>query len=58
MKKIDFPSDKWIQIPYRKGTTWPALLFGIIAAIMLALGLIPPYFELWKRNGRVIGISE
>jgi hypothetical protein len=58
MKKIDLPSDKWIQIPYREGTTWPALLFGIIAAIMLALGLIPPYFELRKRNGRVIGISE
>jgi hypothetical protein len=31
---------------------------GVIAAVLLASGLIPPYFELWKRDGRVIGISE
>ncbi|KAL1971045.1 hypothetical protein VTN77DRAFT_2879 [Rasamsonia byssochlamydoides] len=46
-----------LRIPYNKGITWPALLFGIIASIMVVLGLIPPYFELWKRDGRVIGIN-
>jgi hypothetical protein len=30
---------------------------GIIAAILLAAGLLPPYGELWKRRGRVIGIN-
>ncbi|OAX79920.1 hypothetical protein ACJ72_05756 [Emergomyces africanus] len=46
-----------LRIPYSKGITWPALLFGIIAAVLVTIGLIPPYFELWKRQGRVIGIS-
>lgn len=36
---------------------WPPLIYGIIATIVLAIGLIPPYFELWSRNGRVIGIN-
>ncbi|QPG76789.1 hypothetical protein FOA43_004183 [Brettanomyces nanus] len=49
-------------IPLRKlymdrGVTWPILIYGIIASILLALGLIPPYFELYKRQGRVIGIN-
>jgi len=34
------------------------MMMAIIASVMLALGLIPPYFELAKRNGRVIGISK
>ncbi|OXV11040.1 hypothetical protein Egran_01201 [Elaphomyces granulatus] len=46
-----------LRIPYDKGVTWPALLIGVIAAILLILGLIPPYFELWKRDGRVVGFS-
>ncbi|KAN0071694.1 hypothetical protein V8E54_010290 [Elaphomyces granulatus] len=46
-----------LRIPYDKGVTWPALLIGVIAAILLVLGLIPPYFELWKRDGRVVGFS-
>lgn len=25
---------------------------------MLGAGVIPAYFELWKRNGRVVGFSE
>ncbi|ODV86695.1 hypothetical protein CANARDRAFT_180517, partial [[Candida] arabinofermentans NRRL YB-2248] len=49
-------------IPLRKiylenGTKWPLLIFGILASILLALGLIPPYFELAKRQGRVVGIN-
>jgi hypothetical protein len=33
------------------------LVIGIIAAILLAVGLLPPYGELWKRRGRVVGIN-
>lgn len=33
------------------------LVIGIIASILLALGLVPPYFELAKRKGRVVGIN-
>ena len=33
------------------------MLVGIVAAILLAAGLLPPYFELWKRSGRVVGIN-
>ena len=47
-----------IQIPYNKGITWPDLLVGIVATIMLGAGVIPAYFELWKRNGRVVGFSK
>ncbi|KAK2761134.1 hypothetical protein FQN54_001654 [Arachnomyces sp. PD_36] len=46
-----------IRIPYNKGITWPALVVGIVASISLLAGLVPPYFELWKRDGRVIGIN-
>ena len=38
--------------------TWPDLVVGIVAAILISAGLIPPYFELWKRDGRVIGFSQ
>ncbi|KAF2807311.1 uncharacterized protein BDZ99DRAFT_573168 [Mytilinidion resinicola] len=43
--------------PYARGVAWPLTLMAIIASIILALGLIPPYFELAKRKGRVIGID-
>lgn len=33
------------------------LLIGIVASILLAAGLLPPYFEIWKRNGQVVGIG-
>ncbi|KAI5952802.1 hypothetical protein KGF54_003669 [Candida jiufengensis] len=42
---------------HRRGITWPMLIIGIIASILLGIGLIPPYFELGKRRGRVIGIN-
>jgi hypothetical protein len=32
-------------------------MMAISASVILGLGLIPPYFELAKRNGRVIGIG-
>lgn len=46
------------QGPYNKGVEWPMMMMAIIASVIQALGLIPPYFELAKRNGRVIGISN
>lgn len=34
------------------------ILVGVIAAVLLAAGIIPPYPELIKRGGRVVGISK
>jgi len=33
------------------------IILGVIASILLAVGLLPPYIEIWKRRGRVIGIN-
>ncbi|KAJ5992725.1 hypothetical protein N7451_008449 [Penicillium sp. IBT 35674x] len=46
-----------LRIPYNKGVTWPDIVVGVVATIFLAGGLLPPYFELWKRDGRVIGFN-
>ncbi|EHA27208.1 hypothetical protein ASPNIDRAFT_171575 [Aspergillus niger ATCC 1015] len=45
------------RIPYNKGITWPDILVGAIATVLLAGGMLPIYFELGKRQGRVIGIN-
>ncbi|OTB19048.1 hypothetical protein K445DRAFT_345353, partial [Daldinia sp. EC12] len=42
---------------YDAGNSTGVLIVGIIANILLAVGLLPPYGELWKRRGRVIGIN-
>ena len=42
---------------YDRRIGWPIMIVGIVAAILLAAGLLPPYFELWKRSGRVVGIN-
>ncbi|ODV80715.1 PQ-loop-domain-containing protein [Suhomyces tanzawaensis NRRL Y-17324] len=47
----------WLRPVHRHGTHWPMLIVGIVASILLAIGLIPPYFELAKRKGRVVGIN-
>lgn len=47
----------WLSPVYRHGTHWPLLIIGIVALVLLAVGLVPPYFELAKRGGRVIGIN-
>ncbi|QHS72308.1 Ilt1p SPAR_D03070 [Saccharomyces paradoxus] len=47
----------WLRPLYEKGVKWPDLIFGISASVLLAVGLLPPYFELAKRKGRVIGIN-
>ncbi|KAK4452887.1 hypothetical protein QBC34DRAFT_454287 [Podospora aff. communis PSN243] len=42
---------------YERGNEGPVLVVGIVAAVVLAAGLLPPYAEIWKRIGRVIGIN-
>lgn len=42
---------------YNDGKESPVMIIGIIAAVFLALGLLPPYWEIYKRHGRVLGIS-
>ncbi|KAK3366993.1 hypothetical protein B0T24DRAFT_534919, partial [Lasiosphaeria ovina] len=42
---------------YNDGKEVPIFVVGIFAAVLLAIGLLPPYGEIWKRRGRVIGIN-
>ncbi|KAK4151900.1 hypothetical protein C8A00DRAFT_16741, partial [Chaetomidium leptoderma] len=42
---------------YHAGNEVPVMVVGILAAVLLAAGLLPPYGELWKRRGRVIGLN-
>ncbi|KAJ4299916.1 hypothetical protein N0V90_005163 [Kalmusia sp. IMI 367209] len=46
-----------LRIPYYKGIEWPMMMMAILASVMQCLGLVMPYFELAKRQGRVIGID-
>lgn len=47
----------WLRPLHRRGIEYPTLIVGIVASVLLALGLIPPYFEIAKRHGRVVGIN-
>jgi hypothetical protein len=42
---------------YDRGISLPMIILGVIASLLLAAGLIPPYLEIWRRKGRVIGIN-
>ncbi|KUI73477.1 hypothetical protein VM1G_08851 [Cytospora mali] len=42
---------------YAAGNETPVTVVGIVASVLLAAGLLPPYGEIWKRRGRVIGIN-
>ncbi|KAJ2970734.1 hypothetical protein NUW58_g9607 [Xylaria curta] len=42
---------------YKAGNETPLIVIGVVAAILLAAGLLPPYGEAWKRRGRIIGIN-
>jgi hypothetical protein len=46
-----------LRIPYAKGVDAPILVMGILSAVLFTAGLVPPYWEIWKRRGRVIGID-
>lgn len=39
------------------GNEFPSHVVGIVASVLLAAGLLPPYREIWKRKGRVVGIN-
>ncbi|MCJ1428388.1 hypothetical protein MMC29_006297 [Sticta canariensis] len=42
---------------YRRGARWPVVAVGSIAACLFILSIVPPYFEIRKRRGRVVGIN-
>ncbi|KAI2622445.1 PQ loop repeat-domain-containing protein [Hypoxylon sp. NC1633] len=46
-----------LQPAYNSGNSTGVFIVGIIANILLAVGLLPPYGEIWKRRGRVLGIN-
>ncbi|KAK7913833.1 hypothetical protein PG985_011536 [Apiospora marii] len=46
-----------LRVIYERGNETPPMVVGIIASILLAAGLVPPYGEIWKRRGRVVGIN-
>ncbi|AFR93270.1 integral membrane protein [Cryptococcus neoformans] len=41
---------------HRNGVEWPTLMYGYLSAVLLALGLLPQYWEIYKYR-EVIGIS-
>ena len=45
------------QGPYERGVDTPIFVVGVIAGGILGIGLLPPYYEIYKRQGRVVGIS-
>jgi len=48
----------WLRKLYTlEDVTWPDLIFGIVACVFLCIGLLPPYYELSQRRGRVVGIN-
>lgn len=51
------PSLTRYQPVYKAGNETPVLVIGVVAAVLLAAGLLPPYGEAWKRRGRIIGIN-
>jgi hypothetical protein len=42
---------------YDRGINFPMIILGVVASILLAVGLLPPYVEIWRRRGRVIGFN-
>jgi len=46
-----------LQPIYDRGIGFPMVIMGVVASVLLAAGLVPPYLEIWKRRGRVIGIN-
>ncbi|CAE6456916.1 unnamed protein product [Rhizoctonia solani] len=49
----NFPTN---QRTDRAGDEWPTRVMGIMSALLIALGLLPQYWEIWKRK-EVVGVS-
>ncbi|CAE6466749.1 unnamed protein product [Rhizoctonia solani] len=49
----NFPTN---QRTDRAGDEWPTRVMGIMSALLISLGLLPQYWEIWKRK-EVVGIS-
>lgn len=41
---------------YRRGVSAPVQLFGILSAVLIAIGLLPQYWEIYKWK-EVLGVS-
>ncbi|KAK8133316.1 hypothetical protein PG999_001489 [Apiospora kogelbergensis] len=46
-----------LRVLYERGNETPVIVVGVVASVLLAGGLVPPYGEIWKRRGRVVGIN-
>lgn len=47
----------WLRTIYSEGIEWPNIIFGILSTVFICVGLLPPYWELLHRKGRVMGIN-
>ncbi len=45
-----------LKLGQRNGVTWPVTLVGVMSAILINIGLIPQYWEIYKLKA-VIGVS-
>ncbi|CCG82929.1 Uncharacterized protein C2E12.03c [Taphrina deformans PYCC 5710] len=45
-----------LRLGIRNGVRWPITLIGVISAVLINIGLVPQYWEIYKRNA-VIGVS-
>lgn len=45
-----------LYLGQRNGVVWPITLVGVLSAVLINIGLLPQYWEIYKRNA-VIGVS-
>lgn len=45
-----------LKLGIRNGVHWPVTLIGVISAVLINIGLLPQFWEIYKRNA-VIGVS-
>lgn len=45
-----------VRLGFKNGVHWPVTFIGVISAVLINIGLIPQYYEIYKRNA-VIGVS-
>ncbi|KAF8600948.1 hypothetical protein BDV93DRAFT_587035 [Ceratobasidium sp. AG-I] len=47
---------KFIRHRYQAGDLWSLRIFAILSSVFLSVGLLPQYWEIWKRK-EVVGVS-